>query len=213
MKGIFITFEGPDASGKTTQIERLKSHLVSRNLDVLVTREPGGTPISEKIRDIILDKKNCEMSPVTETLLYAASRAQHVAQVIEPALRAGKVVISDRFLDSSIAYQGYGRGLGDMVRIINEPAAAGVRPDLTFLLSGDPAVLRGRRSSEDEDRMDALQDDFHRAVLKGYINIAESEPGRVRIIEACRQAGEIAEEIKSIVDSFIDKMGDGYAVI
>ncbi|MCI8285468.1 MAG: dTMP kinase [Firmicutes bacterium] len=209
MKGVFITFEGPDASGKTTQIERLRSHLVSKNLDVLVTREPGGTPISEKIRNIILDKENSEMNPVTEALLYAASRAQHVAQVIEPALRTGKIVISDRFLDSSIAYQGYGRGLGDMVRIINEPAAAEVKPDLTFLLSGDPATLRSRRSLQEEDRMDSQQNDFHRTVMKGYINIAESEPGRVRIIDACGQAEVIAREIAEIADSVIDGRSGG----
>ncbi len=209
MKGVFITFEGPDASGKTTQIERLRSHLVSKNLDVLVTREPGGTPISEKIRNIILDKENSEMNPVTEALLYAASRAQHVAQVIEPALRTGKIVISDRFLDSSIAYQGYGRGLGDMVRIINEPAAAEVKPDLTFLLSGDPAILRSRRSLQEEDRMDSQQNDFHRTVMKGYINIAESEPGRVRIIDACGQAEVIAREIAEIADSVIDGRSGG----
>ena len=209
MKGVFITFEGPDASGKTTQIERLRSHLVSKNLDVLVTREPGGTPISEKIRNIILDKENSEMNPVTEALLYAASRAQHVAQVIEPALRTGKIVISDRFLDSSIAYQGYGRGLGDMVRIINEPAAAEVKPDLTFLLSGDPAILRSRRSLQEEDRMDSQQNDFHRTVMKGYINIAESEPGRVRIIDACGQAEMIAREIAEIADSVIEGRSGG----
>ena len=119
-KGLFITLEGPDGSGKSTQIEYLREYFHGKGIETVLTREPGGTEIGEKLRDIILDKGNCEMCDMTEALLYAASRAQHVNQLIKPALEAGKVVVCDRFIDSSIAYQGYGRKLGDAVRVINE---------------------------------------------------------------------------------------------
>ena len=119
-KGIFLSLEGPDGSGKSTQIKYILDFFESRGYETVLTREPGGTSIGEKIRDVILDNENSEMDPMTETMLYAASRAQHVAQVIRPALEAGKVVICDRFVDSSIAYQGFGRDLGDCVAYINE---------------------------------------------------------------------------------------------
>jgi len=202
VKGVFITFEGPDASGKTTQIQRLKNRLEDLGEDVLLTREPGGTPISEKIRQIILDKDNDEMGAVTEALLYAAARAQHVSEVIKPALEAGKVVISDRFLDSSVAYQGFGRNLGDIVKIINEPAAAGLKPDITFLLVAEPALLRRRRSADEEDRMDSQANEFHRRVVEGYLKIAEEEPQRVYLIDALKDAEIIGDEIWEII-SFI----------
>ena len=139
-RGLFITFEGPDGSGKTTQIERLRAFISEKGYDAILTREPGGTAISEKIREIILDKNNMEMDYMTEALLYAASRAQHVAQVIEPALESGKTVICDRFMDSSLVYQGSGRKLGDCVRVINEYAVRGCFRDSTFLLQVDPEV-------------------------------------------------------------------------
>ena len=123
-RGIFISIEGPDGSGKSTQIENIKKFFADKNLEIVFTREPGGTAIGERIRDILLDKSCAEMDYMTEAMLYAASRAQHVAQVIKPALAEGKVIVCDRFVDSSIAYQGYGRGLGDAVRIINEFAVA-----------------------------------------------------------------------------------------
>ncbi|MBQ5798030.1 MAG: dTMP kinase, partial [Firmicutes bacterium] len=125
-RGLFITFEGPDGSGKTTQIHLLKEWLEAKGYQCVLSREPGGTIISEKIREIILDKEHKEMDSRAEALLYAAARAQHVAQVIEPALAAGTMVICDRFTDSSMAYQAYGRGLGDGVRVINEFATGGV---------------------------------------------------------------------------------------
>ena len=131
--GLFITLEGPDGSGKSTQIERIRTFFKQRGEKVILTREPGGTPISEKIRTIILDKENRDMDAMTEAMLYAASRAQHVAQVIRPALERGEHVICDRFIDSSIAYQGYGRDLGDCVSIINAYAIRDCIPDITFL--------------------------------------------------------------------------------
>ena len=151
MKGIFISFEGADASGKSTQIRLLREWLESKGIEPLVTREPGGTAIGEKIRAILLDRENGEMLPLTEALLYAASRAQHVGQVIRPALKEGRVVITDRFVDSSIAYQGYGRGLGEVAEIINTPAVDGVLPDLTILLVVDPEDMRRRRDPGEED--------------------------------------------------------------
>ena len=150
MRGYFITFEGPDGAGKTTQIDLLRKYLLDKGLDVVVTREPGGTPISEAIRGIILDTDHSEMDPITEMYLYAASRAQHVGQLIAPALRQGKIVLCDRFVDSSIAYQGAGRGLGmKMVEEINRAALQGIMPDITlFLISirkkgllGDVSVI------------------------------------------------------------------------
>lgn len=205
MNGIFITFEGTDASGKTTQIGLLSEYLEKKGVPHIVTREPGGTAIGEKIRTIILDKENSEMLPATEALLYAASRAQLTGQVVRPALREGKVVISDRFLDSSIAYQGYGRNLGDMIRRINEPAVEGLKPDLTILLKTDPAAMRKRRDASLEDRMDSQKLEFHREVLHGYLTLSQEEPERFFVIDGERPVDEIAKAIRERVDRFVWK--------
>ena len=205
MNGIFITFEGTDASGKTTQIGLLSEYLDKKGVPHIVTREPGGTAIGEKIRTIILDKENSEMLPATEALLYAASRAQLTGQVVRPALREGKVVISDRFLDSSIAYQGYGRNLGDMIRRINEPAVEGLKPDLTILLKTDPAAMRKRRDASLEDRMDSQKLEFHREVLRGYLTLSQEEPERFFVIDGERPVDEIAKAIRERVGRFVWK--------
>lgn len=202
-RGLFITFEGPDASGKTTQLRLLEDHLRERGIEPVMTREPGGTPISEKIREIILDKANDEMLPMTEALLYAASRAQHVGQLVIPSIEAGRVVISDRYVDSSIAYQGYGRGMGDIIEKINAVATGGLKPDLTILLATDTSRMRERRSAEDEDRMDAQKAEFHAAVMNGYIQLAESEPERIRIIDGERSIERISEDILKLVDELL----------
>jgi dTMP kinase len=158
-KGWFITFEGPDGAGKTTQMTRLTAYLRERGLDVLVTREPGGTPIGEQIRHLLLDPGNGAMDPVTETLLYAASRAQHVREVIGPALAAGRVVVCDRFFDSSLAYQAYGRGLGErMVRDINGPAMGDSAPDATICMLARPETSR-RRLSRKDNALDRLENE------------------------------------------------------
>ena len=201
--GIFITFEGPDASGKTTQIRLLESHLRERGIEPVMTREPGGTSISEKIREIILDKANDEMIPMTEALLYAASRAQHVGQLIVPALQAGRVVISNRYIDSSIAYQGYARGMGDIIEKINTVATGGLKPDLTILLATDTSKMRERRRAEDEDRMDAQKAEFHAAVMNGYRKLAERESERIRIIDGERSIERISEDILKLVDELL----------
>ena len=205
MNGIFITFEGTDASGKTTQIGLLSEYLEKKGVPHIVTREPGGTAIGEKVRTIILDKENSEMLPATEALLYAASRAQLTGQVVRPALREGKVVISDRCLDSSIAYQGYGRNLGDMIRRINEPAVEGLKPDLTILLKTDPAAMRKRRDASLEDRMDSQKLEFHREVLRGYLTLSQEEPERFFVIDGERPVDEIAKAIRERVDRFVWK--------
>ena len=153
-EGYFISFEGGDGSGKSTQIQILREFLEERGYDVILTREPGGTPISEKIRSIILDKANSEMDDMTEALLYAAARAQLVSQVIRPALEEGKVVICDRFVDSSMAYQAYARGLGDSVKTINAFAVGDCMPDLTILLKVNPQVGSSRIGNRERDSIE-----------------------------------------------------------
>lgn len=201
-KGLFITFEGPDGSGKSTQITKLKKMLESRGIETVLTREPGGTGISESIRNIILDVKNSDMDSLTEALLYAAARSQHVAKVIIPALEEGKTVICDRFMDSSIAYQGYGRRLGDQVRIINEYAVRGIVPHITFLLLLDPSIGIGR-IKRDYDRLELEQDDFHKEVYKGYMEMAKLHPDRIICIDATQSISEIEKEINQHLERLL----------
>lgn len=207
MKGLFITFEGPDASGKTTQIGLLEEYLKSAGIEPVRTREPGGTSISEKIREIILDKANGEMLPETEMMLYAASRAQHVGQLIRPALEEGRVVISDRFTDSSVAYQAYGRGLGEAVGTVNRYATGGLEPDITFLLKFDPADMRKRRSAAEEDRMDAEKLSFHRRVLEGYLKLAQENPERIVLLDGSDSPEAIAEIVREKTEEMLRKKG------
>lgn len=199
-RGIFISIEGPDGSGKSTQIENIKKFFAEKNIEVIFTREPGGTAIGERIREILLDKNCTEMDYMTEAMLYAASRAQHVAQVIKPALAEGKVIVCDRFVDSSMAYQGYGRKLGDAVRIINEYAVAGCMPDVTFLMKVDPSVGKGRvqsraTSGQAEDRLDAEKVAFHEDVYQGYLALERDYPDRIVGIDASRSIEDIREDI------------------
>lgn len=203
-RGYFITFEGGDGSGKSTQIDILKDRLEKKGYDVLLTREPGGTRISEKIRDIILDKNNDEMDYMTEAMLYAAARAQLVKQVIEPMLEDNKIVICDRFVDSSIAYQAYGRGLGDSVGIINSFAVGGCLPDVTFFLRVDPSIGSSRISSRERDRIEQEPDEFHKKVYNGYMELEEKFPDRIVGINASRSIEEIAAEIAYRVDNMIE---------
>ena len=204
-RGYFITFEGGDGSGKSTQIKKLQEYLQAKGLSTVLTREPGGTPISEKIRQIILDKDNAEMSDITETLLYAAARAQLVNEVIRPAVERGDIVICDRFVDSSMAYQAYGRGLGDMVWDINEKAIDGCMPDLTILLRLDPEQGKGRISSREQDRIELSSSDFHRRVYEGYLALEKRFPERIRGIDASGEIDEIFSEIKDIVEDLINR--------
>lgn len=201
-KGLFITIEGPDGSGKSTQIERLKDYFNSKGYMAVFTREPGGTAISEKIRELILDKESKEMAGMAEALLYSASRAQLVAEVIGPAIDRGETVICDRFLDSSIAYQGYGRELGDCIRTINEYAVQGYIPDLTLLMKINPKLGKERIPQKDLDRIEAEKQAFHRRVYEGYLNM-EKEYDRFVGIDASRSVEDISAVIIERVEALM----------
>jgi len=202
-RGFFITFEGGDGSGKSTQIGILRDRLTEAGYDVILTREPGGTQISEKIRELILDPDNREMDDMTEAMLYAAARAQLVRQLIKPALEEGKVVICDRFVDSSIAYQAFGRGLGDAVGVINTYAVDDCMPDLTILLRLDPERGSDRIAGRAHDRIEQASDEFHRKVYEGYLKLEEMYPDRILGIDASGTIEEIAEEISGRVSEIM----------
>lgn len=204
-QGLFITMEGPDGSGKSTQIEAIRKFFEDKGEKVIITREPGGTQISEKIRNLLLDRENAGMDPVAEALLYAASRAQLVSQVIAPALEDGTHVICDRFIDSSIAYQGYGRGLGDSVAIINAYAVRNCMPDITFLMKLNPEVGKSRINSADQDRIEMEKLDFHNKVFEGYEMLEAEYPDRIVGIDATRGIAEISEEIMMHMERLFDR--------
>ena len=204
-KGLFITFEGPDGSGKSTQLRMLAEWLEQQNKQVYLTREPGGTRLAEKIRGLLLDKTDEPVSPEAELLLFGASRAQHVRQVILPFLENGGIVLCDRFLDSTTAYQGYARGL-DMTFInqLHQFCVCGRMPDLTFLL--DLPLEEGRRrvaqrQGENLDRMEAENSRFHQAVRDGFLTIARQEPARVKVIDARQSVQAIAQTIRQEVEN------------
>lgn len=197
-KGLFISFEGCDGCGKTTALEQVKAKLNAQNIHPLFTREPGGSKISEQIRNIILDKKNTEEDVRTEALLYAASRRQHLVEIILPALERGEIVISDRYLDSSLAYQGYARGIGiDEVMKINEFAIDNVYPDVTYFLdlSAEEGLRRITGRTRDADRLDKETSDFHKKVYEGYQIVNERFKDRIVKIDASRTPDEISDEI------------------
>ncbi len=213
MKGKLITFEGIDFSGKSVQARILYDRLLREWAQgekdrVLMFREPGGTAISERIRDILLDRSLTEMDPVTELLLYSAARSQLITEKIIPALQAGKIVICDRFYDSSTAYQGYGRGISlDIILQAHRIATHGVKPDLTLVIDLDPAKAaeRQRRSARKVDRMEAEDRDFYIRVREGFLKIAGQEPDRVKIIAGNRRINEIAEEVWATVQPILPK--------
>lgn len=199
-KGMFITFEGPDGSGKSTQINMLMEYLKNKGYQVVYTREPGGTKISEKIRNIILDNENSEMYPECEALLYAAARAQHVEELIRPALDSGKIVICDRFVESSVVYQGIGRGLGDKkVRDINDFAINGVYPDFTVMLMiSYEEGLKRKKNQRELDRLENSGDDFHRKVYRAYVKLAE-KCDKIKVINGDRQKEEVFKDILDLL--------------
>lgn len=207
-RGLFFTFEGTDGAGKTTQIQRLSADLSKANYDVCLTREPGGTPISEQIRDMLLNPDNSEMVDTTELLLYAASRAQHVSEVIKPALEAGKIVISSRFADATVVYQGYGRGL-DLNRInhLNQIATDGVRPAVTFVLDLpiEIGLQRVQSSRGGLDRLEREKIEFHQRLREGYQTLARQEPHRLKIIDALLSPDQVYTQIQAIVQSLLQK--------
>ena len=196
-RGFFLSMEGPDGCGKTTQANLLEQSLRQLGFDLVRTREPGGCPISEKIRQIILDTENAEMCGTCEALLYAASRAQHVHQVIRPAVEAGKVVLSDRFVDSSVAYQGGGRAMGvDMIRQINEPAVDGMLPDATVYLAIDHTTAMNRRlSASRPDRLEMESSVFHGRVQAAYEELINRDRQRFIVVSGDQPVEEIARQV------------------
>ena len=206
MKGLFIVMEGPDGSGKTTQINLLKEYLEEAGYECLITREPGGTVIGEEIRQLILNPEHKEMSPVTEMLLYAASRAQLVHEVIGPALEEGKIVISDRFVDSSIVYQGIARKLGiSTVSAVNAPGIGIYRPDGIFFIDLSEAEgLRRKKEQKNLDRMKQEGIDFHHMVSEGYRKVLSGRP-EVMKIDGGRSIDTIQKKIRNHVDELLKK--------
>lgn len=202
-KGLFITFEGGEGCGKTTVIKALEQELNKEGLDILITREPGGSVIAEQIRNIILDKKNTLMDPKTEALLYAASRRQHLVEIVIPALKRGTIVLSDRYLDSSLAYQGYARGIGiDDVLSINRFAIADTMPDLTFFLDLKPEEGLKRialHRSNEVNRLDLEKLSFHQKVYEAYKLLLEKYPDRILRIDASQIIEEEVKQIKGII--------------
>ena len=198
-RGLFITFEGPEGSGKSTHSRLLCDFLRKKGYKVLYTREPGGTYISEKIRKILLDPRNKDMNVVCEMLLYMAARAQIVKEVIAPALKKGKIVVCDRFLDATTVYQAYAGGLDvKVIRDIGDLVTERRLPDITFLLDID-AEKGLRRAGKTKDRIERKSLIFHRAVRKGYLNIAKKEPGRVKVMQAIGDIQETQDKIKKAV--------------
>lgn len=204
-KGIFISFEGTDGSGKTTQIALLSEYMQNRGFEPITLREPGGVAISERIRSVVLDNRHTEMDQVTEMLLYAAARAQLVAQVIVPALNAGKCVICDRFVDSSYIYQGYARGLGiDRVKAVNDIATRSLMPDITFFMDVDPEVaLKRRFDSSQPDRLEMEGADFHRKVYEGYILLCGLYPDRMKRISGMEGIEASFSQIESHMNAYL----------
>lgn len=205
MKGLFITVEGTDGAGKSTQIELLADYIKKSGREALVTREPGGTAISEKIRDIILDVKNLEMADTAEALLYAASRAQHIDEKIKPALKKGTVVICDRFTDSSIAYQGYARGTDvRLIEEINSYAVGGCIPDITLFFDIRPEIgILRKESSKTLDRIENEKIDFHYKVYNGYKELLKKYPERIKRIDAEKSIDEIHKDVIKIIKEIL----------
>ncbi len=200
---LFITFEGQEGSGKTTQIELLKQALQRKKYKVIITREPGGTAIGDQIRHILLDPKNKAMDSLTELLLYEASRAQHVAQVIRPALKRGQIVISDRYADASTVYQGMARQLGtQLVKHLNTIATQGLKPHLTIVLDCPLTMGLSRMKQRTHSKLDRIEKEeksFHAKVRHGYLTLAKQEPHRVKIIDGSKTKDEVHQTILNLI--------------
>ena len=209
MAGILITMEGPDGSGKTTQISLLAKVLTSEGREVVQTREPGGTPLADRIRVLVLDPAHDKMTARTEALLYMAARAQHTAELIRPAMERGAVVISDRYTDSTLVYQGVARGLPmDSLIWLNRFATEELTPDLTLLLDGDTDCLAQRVTNRgNKDRLDNEDPEFHRKVREGFLLLAAQNPERFRVIDADRTVESIQLDIQRCVQEFLQKRG------
>lgn len=206
---MFITFEGGEGAGKSTAIKKIVEKLQKEGREIVLTREPGGTPIGEEIRSIILDKKNTDMDVRTEALLYVASRRQHIVQKIIPSLKEGKMVLCDRFLDSSLAYQGYARGIGiDKVYEMNQFATEGVEPDLTLFFDLDPEEGLRRiaaNNNREVNRLDVEKLSFHQKVREGFLLLAKKFPHRFVVIDASQNAQKVFEDAYKEIENILKR--------
>ena len=207
VRNLFITFEGPEGAGKTSVLKVMVERLQQENIDVLATREPGGIEIAEKIREVILNPAHTAMDARTEALLYAAARSQHFHEKVHPALQAGKFVLCDRFIDSSLVYQGIGRGLGvQAVQAINEFAIGSRMPDQTILFDLDPAIGLARIEANRADEINRLDTEglaFHEKVRAGYLQLAQQNPERIRIVDASQSLEDVIESTWAILKTLL----------
>lgn len=200
MRGLFVTIEGPEGSGKTVVGRRLAAELVARGHRVVLTREPGGTPLGERVREILLGRADLAIDPRADALLFNAARAQLVAEVVRPALAAGAIVLCARFADSTLAYQGYGAALPiDELRDLARVATGGLEPDLTVLLDVDPAIGIRRKAAGARNRFESIDLAFHRRVRAGFLALAAEDPGRWRVVDSSRHIDRVFDDVLEIV--------------
>ncbi|HWI50642.1 MAG TPA: dTMP kinase [Symbiobacteriaceae bacterium] len=203
---VFITFEGVDGAGKGTQLRLLLEYLQEKGINYIFTREPGGTPLAERIREILLDPANTGMSVITEALLFAAGRADHVTNVIRPALEAGQNVICDRYVDSSMVYQALAGGLPpEFVKGINEMATGGLKPHRTIMLDIPPEVARARRGVNGPDRIEQKDEWYHEQVREGYLEQAQAEPRRFKVVDASGSVESVQAQVRKLVDEVLPR--------
>ncbi len=201
-KGLFITFEGTDGCGKTTQIELLKTYLESKGHKVILTREPGAKGLGTKLREILLNYDG-EVSSNCESFLFLADRAQHVDTLIKPAIERGEIILCDRHTDSTVAYQGYGRGLDlEQINMLNNIATSGLKPDITFVFDIDIETAQ-QRVGKSKDRMESAGLEFFKRVRQGYLEIAKAEPQRVKVLDATQKVEEISQKVIEYIDKLI----------
>lgn len=203
MNGLFITFEGCDGCGKTTQLELLAKYLEDKGYDVITTREPGAKGLGVKLREILLDYDG-EVSPNCESFLFLADRAQHIDTIVKPAIKAGKIVLCDRHIDSTVAYQGYGRGL-DLAQInyLNNLATSGLKPHLTFLFDVNTETSM-QRVGKDKDRMESAGIEFQEKVRNGYLELAKSEPERIKVFDSRKTIERLHQEVLDTIARYIN---------
>lgn len=201
-RGLFITFEGADGCGKTTQLNLLKKYLEDKNYEVVLTREPGGKGLGEKVRDILLNYDG-EVSDRCESFLFLADRAQNIDMIVNPAVDAGKIVLCDRHTDSTVAYQGYGRGLDiEQIIMLNNLATNDKKPDLTFVFDVDVETSMKRVGNE-KDRMESAGMEFFNRVRQGYLEIAKQEPDRIKVIDSTKSIDEVFEQVITIIKNYV----------
>lgn len=199
-KGLFVTFEGADGCGKTTQMKLLKEYLLCKGIDVVLTREPGGRGLGEKVREILLNYDGA-VSDRCESFLFLADRAQNIDIIVNPAVESGKIVLCDRHIDSTVAYQGYGRGLDlERIKMLNSIATNNRKPDLTFVFDIDVETSM-QRVGKEKDRLESEGKEFHNRVRNGYLEIAKQEPERIKVIDASMSIEEIHEEVVNILEA------------